>query len=61
MVSDTDESLDNTIKTVVRAHHWPPDVIDKLYNDGQDHHGIDFWYYDALECDKEINDKIKEK
>jgi len=45
------------IVTVMREHHWTPDVIDKLYFDDDDHHGIKFIYDDV----KAVNDEIKGK
>ena len=48
-------SLDNintVIISVVRYTNWPPSVIDEMYLDDLDHHGLLFWYNDIKEQDK---------
>jgi hypothetical protein len=49
------------IKSVVRQHHWHPKDIDVLYIDRIDHHGLEYWYDDAVEMTDEIEKKIKGK
>jgi hypothetical protein len=51
------ESLDNFIKTVVREHHWSPDIIDDLYIDDKDHYGVEYWYNDVNEVITEMKSK----
>lgn len=45
------------VKTVVREHHWPPDVIGGLFVDDADSKGLEFWYDDILEVIEKINPK----
>jgi hypothetical protein len=40
---------------VINEHHWPPSVIDAMYLDSLDYHGIGYWYDNA----KEMHDKLK--
>ena len=42
------------LKTVVREHHWPPEVFGGLFIDYQDHLGLEFWYNDIDEVNKEL-------
>ena len=42
------------IKSVARQYHWPPDKIESLYVDDTDFFGLEYWYNDALEIEKEI-------
>lgn len=42
------------IKSVVRTFQWTPEVIDNLYFDDIDYHGLIFWYNDVIEVSKEI-------
>lgn len=49
------------IKSVVREHHFTPDVIDALFFDAQDHRGLEFWYNDIVQVHKEMNDSLKKK
>ncbi len=42
------------ILTVIREHHWPPEVVDALFLDAKDHHGLVFWYNDVVETHKNI-------
>jgi hypothetical protein len=50
------ESLDNAIKSVVRAFSWKWQDIESLYLDDTDFRGLLYWYEDI----KEVN-KPKEK
>jgi hypothetical protein len=43
------------IKSVVNEHHWSPSIIDQMYLDHLDYHGIGYWYDNA----KEMHDKMK--
>ena len=52
-----EESINNMIWSVVREHHWPPEVIDGLYLDSADHFGLEFWYDDLIEVHKELKQK----
>jgi hypothetical protein len=49
------------VKTVMRAYPWTPDVIDKLYLDDKDHHGIGYLYEDILKSLKELDDLTKNR
>lgn len=42
------------IKSVVRTYNWTPDVIDNLFFDDLDHHGLIFWYDDTKEIEKKL-------
>ena len=48
-------NIDDMIKSVVNEHHWSPSIIDQMYLDHLDYHGIGYWYDNA----KEMHDKIK--
>lgn len=45
------------IKSVVREHHWPPDTIGGLFCDNLDHEGLEFWYEDVKEVNKQLTAK----
>jgi hypothetical protein len=45
------------IKTVVREHHWSPEIIGDLFIDGQDYEGLEYWYDDIMEVITELNKK----
>jgi len=45
------------IRSVVREHHWTPQVINDLYLDSRDHRGLVYWYEDV----KEVADELKKK
>lgn len=49
------------IKSVVREHHWAPHIVGALYFDAEDYQGLQFWYDDLAEMQKEIKDRSKEK
>ena len=42
------------VKTVVRAHHWDPEIIENLYLDDTDFLGLLYWYNDVLDEYKEV-------
>ena len=54
-----EKELENYIKTVIRECRFIPDVIDTLYLDSIDYHGIIWYYEDIDESIKEINSKNK--
>lgn len=45
------------VKTVVRSLRWPPEVIDALFLDAIDRHGLEYWYNDIKEVVKELKGK----
>jgi hypothetical protein len=45
------------IVSVVREHHWAPEIIGALFVDDGDHHGLEFWYNDVLEVSNELKKK----
>jgi hypothetical protein len=47
------------IVSVVREHHWTPDVINGLYLDDADHFGLEFWYNDIKKVSEELNKQTK--
>ena len=47
------------IKTVVRVHHWPPSEIERLCLHGMGVNCLMYWYYDIIEVNDEIKDKLK--
>ena len=48
-------NIDIAIKSVVNEHNWSPSIIDAMYLDSLDYHGIGYWYDNA----KEMHDKMK--
>lgn len=49
------------IKTVARQYHWSPSEIGKLYLDDWDYLGLEYWYNDAAQIDKELKAKPPKK
>lgn len=45
------------VKTVIREHHYSPQVIDGLYLDDIDYHGL-VWLYNDI---KQVHSELKEK
>lgn len=43
------------IANIVREFHWEPVVIDRLFLDEQDHHGLIYWNNNVEEMHKELN------
>jgi hypothetical protein len=37
------------VQSLIRAHHWPPSVIDALFLDAQDFKGLIYQYNDLVE------------
>ena len=56
-----EESLNNIIKSIIREHHFPPQVIDALFVDDQDYHGLEWWYNDVRQAGEEFEAKLKKK
>jgi len=48
------------IVTVARYFYFSPFVLDRLYLDAQDHKGLAFWYNDAKQQSKEIEQQSKQ-
>lgn len=42
------------IKSIIREHHLTPCVIDAFFLDAIDYHGIEWWYNDIIEADKQL-------
>jgi hypothetical protein len=36
------------IRSVVREHHWPPDIIGGFYVDGDMYDSLEFWFDDVV-------------
>jgi hypothetical protein len=51
------KNFDAIIKTVVRENKWAPDIIGALFVDEIDFHGLEYWYNDSVEMDKELKNK----
>jgi len=49
------------VKTIIREYNWTPEIIDKMYLDDWDYHGIIWHYNDIVEVNKEIQKSIKKK
>jgi hypothetical protein len=47
------------VKSVVREHHWTPDIIGRLFFDRLDYKGLLYWYDDVKEMDKEMKADIE--
>lgn len=48
------------IKTVVREHHWAPEIIGALSISGDDdYNSIEYWYSDIQEMHKDLTKKKK--
>ncbi len=45
------------ISNVVREFHWEPAVIDRLFLDALDHHGLEYWSDNVIAMNKDIQDK----
>ena len=37
------------VKNVVILTHWTPDIIEELYHDAVDYHGLEYWSDVAIE------------
>jgi hypothetical protein len=45
------------IKTVVREHHWSPEIVGDLFINGYDHESLEYWYDDCVEANAELKKK----
>ncbi len=45
------------ISSLVREHHWSPDIIGDLFFDAEDHYGLVFWYDDLIQMHKDLEKK----
>ncbi len=52
-----DEDLENKIKSIIREHHFGPSIIDAFFLDAIDYNGLDFYYNDIKEVNREIENK----
>jgi hypothetical protein len=46
---------DAAIKSIVNEYHWSPNIIDNMYLDDFDYHGIFYWY----ETIKQMHNKLE--
>lgn len=50
------------LKTVGRSYPWAsPDKLDEMYCDDLDHHGLEYWYKDVEEQNKQAQAQIPNK
>lgn len=56
-----EESLKNLIVSVVRETKWTPEIIDSLFFDDIDYHGILWWYEDVKTMNEEIKKSMNKK
>lgn len=42
------------VKSVVRNYHWTPDIIGSLFFDAEDYEGLEYWYNDVVEQEKDM-------
>lgn len=47
------------IVSVAREYKWPPEILGGLFFDAEDVYGLEFWYNDVVEQDKNLKSKIK--
>lgn len=45
------------IKSVVREHHWTPEIIGKLDVEGDDYNSLEYWYNDVCEQHEQLKKK----
>ncbi len=45
------------VRSVAREYHWPPDKIGGFFIDAQDFFGLEFWYNDIIEANKDFKNK----
>jgi len=48
------------MKSVVRNHHWAPEIMGALYFDSQDIHGLLYWYADVIQAEKDLKNQMEE-
>lgn len=51
----SENNISVMIRSVVRFHHWPPNVIDDLFLDNVDDRGLEYWYHDTIKYSEEIS------
>lgn len=49
------------VKTVAREYHWAPNIIGAFFIDDNDWHGLEFWYNDVNEMNKELKTPTPKK
>jgi len=45
------------VKSVVREHHWSPEIIKELFHDNIDYLGLVYWYNDVCEVIDDVKNK----
>ncbi len=45
------------VRSVAREYHWPPELIGGFFIDDLDFYGLEFWYNDAKEVNKDLTKK----
>jgi len=45
------------IKSVVREYHFSPATVGDFYLDDQDYEGLEFWYNDVIEIQRQLKEK----
>jgi hypothetical protein len=45
------------VKSVVREHHWAPEIIGALFFDAEDRFGLEYWYTDVKEVHEQLTKK----
>lgn len=45
------------IVSLIREHHWAPDIIGALYIDGMDYNGIELLFDDLVKAHAELKKK----
>lgn len=48
------------MKSVVRNHHWAPQVMRALYFDSKDISGLVYWYADVIQAEKQLKVQMEE-
>lgn len=47
------------IKSVVREHHWEPNIIGSLFIDGDSYDSLEYWYDDIQQMHEDLKPKKK--
>ena len=50
----TNEELNNVIVSIVREHHWSPEVIGNLHYEYGDYESLMYWYNDIVKVQDEL-------
>lgn len=45
------------VRSIAREFHWPPEIIGGFFIDDLDFFGLEFWYNDCVEMEKEFKSK----